>query len=138
MLTILGILLYAYQLSLSDVIGMQLKPLFQSYKLSTNPLNVAHECSLDEVQPNQVNTLLNQDGAQFSLFHNIWLIHSKNESRTVQEYFLKNYLRIGLNAQIFFIKSFSNASNEITQIIGKGTTEINYNVSTYTHFQDSL
>ena len=91
-------------------------------------IHIVNGCPLDEVHPDQVSYLLNQVGAQHSLIHNIWLIHSKNESKQIQDYFSKNELRIGLNAQIFFIKTFAYATQEITQIIGKGTTEISSNV----------
>ena len=86
---------------------------------------------LDEVNPDHVSHLLNQVGAQHSLLRNIWLIHSKNESSKIKDYFARNKLRIGLNAQIFFIKTFAGFSQEITQIIGKGTTEISSKVRIY-------
>ena len=84
---------------------------------------------LDEVQPDQVGTLLNhaQSGIQLSLSTNIWLIHSKNQSRQGIEFFAKNELRIGLNAQIFVIKSYPS-HDDVYQILGTGTTIVEQNV----------
>ena len=83
---------------------------------------------LDEVQPDQLINLLNQEGIQKSLFNNIWLIHFKNQYRQIKEFFSGNNLKIGLNANIFTIKSF-NSYQEVTQILGTGTINVEYKVS---------
>ena len=84
---------------------------------------------LDEVQPDQVGRLLNhaQRGIQLSLSTNIWLIHSKNQSKQSIEFFAGNELRIGLNAQIFVIKSYPS-HDDVYQILGTGTTIVEQNV----------
>ena len=84
---------------------------------------------LDEVQPNQFKGLLNQEGIQKSIFRNIWLIHIKNQNQQYKDFFVGNNLRIGLNAQIFIIRSFHN-HDDIYQILGAGTTKVELKVST--------
>ena len=84
---------------------------------------------LDEVQPNRFTDLLNQEGIQKSIFRNIWVIHIKNQNRQNKDFFVDNKLRIGLNAQIFIIRSFHN-HDDIYQILGAGTSKIELKVST--------
>ena len=83
---------------------------------------------LDEIDPNQFNNLLNQEGIQSNLLNNFWLIHSSNESREAKDYFHKNKLKIGLNAQIVFVKKWANEYQDVIQILGTGTSQVSYKV----------
>ena len=85
---------------------------------------------LDEVQPYQVHNLFNQEGIQINLFTNIWLIHSKSQSTEIKEYFSRNELRIGLNAQIFFIHSYFH-HDYLYQFLGTGTKNVEQKVSDF-------
>ena len=85
---------------------------------------------LDEVQPYQVHNLLNQQGIQISLLTNIWLIHSKSQSRQIKEFFSGNELRIGLNAQIFYIESYFH-HDDLYQFLGTGTKNVEQKVSDF-------
>ena len=77
---------------------------------------------INEPNPNHLSCLLNQKDAQRSLSSNIWLIITRNDSMNLLEYFHKNGLRIGLNAQIFFAKG-SGTNVSLHQAYGIGTTK---------------
>ena len=83
---------------------------------------------LDEAEPYQVHNLFNQEGIQLSLLTNIWLFHSKSQSRQIKEFFHRNELRIGLNAQIFFIESYFH-HDDLYQFLGTGTKIVEQKVS---------
>ena len=103
--------------------------LFSKWGCNTIPKIDNSLIILDDVQPGHVRRLLNpdQDGIQISLSSNIWLIHSKNQSLQIKEFFIQNELRIGLNAQIFIIRSlFSH--DDIVQVLGTGTTKVEHKV----------
>ena len=85
----------------------------------------------NEIEPSKIGNLLNKEGAQKSLFNNVWLIHSKNVSIRIEDYFPNNRFKIGINAQAYFVIS-SNRNREehmLTQILGLGSAEIFYKVS---------
>ena len=83
---------------------------------------------LDEVQPDKVINMLNQEGIQKNLLNNIWIIHFKNQYRQIKDFFVGNNLKIGSNANIFAIES-SKSYHEVTQILGTGTINVEYKVS---------
>ena len=83
---------------------------------------------LDEMDPNQFKILLNQEGIQSNLINNFWLIHSSNESMEAKDYFHNNKLKIGLNAQIVFVKKWANEYQDAIQILGTGTSQVLYKV----------
>ena len=78
---------------------------------------------LDDVEPDYMKKLLKQDGIQKSLFSNIWVIHSTKQENCIHEYFSQTNVRIGFNANIFFVTSYSGKHN-VTQIIGTGTFSV--------------
>ena len=81
---------------------------------------------LDEVGQKVFQKILEKEGMQRSLSSNIWLIHSKKSS--VSDYFSNIRFRFGLNVLIFFISTTSNNSMFVTQIIGKGVSQVSYKV----------
>ena len=103
--------------------------LFSKWDCNTIPNIDNSLIILDEVQPGHIRRLFNpdQDGIQISLSSNIWLIHLKNQSMQIKEFFIQNELRIGLNAQIFIIESLIS-HDDIVQVLGTGSTKVEYKV----------
>ena len=83
---------------------------------------------LNEIDPSKLTSMFDQRGIQEKLEENVWIIHSRNGSKKANEYFEENSFRLGLNAQIFFIKSGEDLNSEVTQIIGQGTKNIGFEV----------
>ena len=75
---------------------------------------------LNDPEPDLVANLLNQDGAQKSLTSNTWIIHSRRETNELLDYFQKNKLRLGINANIFIAKE-SGEDVLLYQALGLGT-----------------
>ena len=81
---------------------------------------------LEDIEPDYMKNLLKQDGIQKSLHINVWIIRStKKKSYTIQEYFSQTEVRLGLNANIFFVTSHLGIYN-VTQILGTGTFLVKY------------
>ena len=79
---------------------------------------------LNKISPEDLKGIFSKDDIQQSLRTNVWLIYVDRKST---RYFNQNILKIGINAQIFFVESFGG--NEfITQVIGKGVHEVEYKV----------
>ena len=83
---------------------------------------------MNEIDSSKIKSMFDQRGIQEKLEENVWIIHSRNGSKQAKEYFEENSFRLGLNAQIFFIKSGEDINLEVTQIIGKGTKNIGFEV----------
>ena len=80
---------------------------------------------LDDIEPDLMKNLLKQDGIQSSLFNNIWIIHFTKQKSYSQEYFSQTNMRVGLNANIFFVTSYLGRHN-VTQVLGTGTFSVKY------------
>ena len=80
---------------------------------------------LDDIEPVYMKNLLQQDGIQKSLFNNIWIIYSTKQESYIHEYFSQTMVRIGLNANIFFVTSYLDKHN-VTQVLGTGTFSVKY------------
>ena len=89
-----------------------------------NALFVFLEPSFDDMK-----NLLNQKGAQKSLYTNTWLIHVERSIHNVSRYFQKSNLRIGLNGKLFFATNHVLQDEpKLIQIIGTGLKMSQYEV----------
>ena len=89
-----------------------------------NALFVFLEPTFDDIE-----NLLNQKGAQNSLYTNTWLIHVERSIYNVSRYFQNSNLRIGLNAKLFFATNHVLQDEpELIQIIGTGLKMSQYEV----------
>ena len=71
--------------------------------------------------------LLNQYGIQKCLSTNTWLVFVDENIAVLDDYFAASKLKIGLNANLFFIKL--NISDEmVTQVLGTGSKNLIYQV----------
>ena len=79
---------------------------------------------LKDIKPQDLHRIFALHHIQNSLSSNIWIIMLGETMTDVSEYFDQNYLKIGLNAQIFVIQS-----SNVIQIIGTATYRVEYKVS---------
>ena len=75
---------------------------------------------LNDPQPTVLANLLNQKGSQRTLKSSTWLIHTKDETKEIKDYFIANGLKIGLNANIFMVKGMGE-NMSLYQGLGDGT-----------------
>ena len=83
---------------------------------------------------------LDKPGVQRSLSMNVWIIYSEKPTDAIVEYFSQIRLRIGINANIFFICN-SDQGYKLVQVIGTATSKVetivwalNYAVKTSTNY----
>ena len=80
---------------------------------------------LEDTEPLYMINLMKQDGIQKSLSNNIWIIHSTKKLNCIHEFFSQSMVRVGLNANIFFVTSYLGIHN-VTQVLGTGTFSVKY------------
>ena len=78
---------------------------------------------LKDIKPQDLHRIFALHHIQNSLSSNIWIIMLGETRTDVSEFFNQNYLKIGLNAQIFVIQS-----SNVIQIIGTATYRVEYKV----------
>ena len=66
---------------------------------------------------------LDKPGVQRSLSMNVWIIYSEKPTDAIVEYFSQIRLRIGINANIFFICN-SDQGYKLVQVIGTATSKV--------------
>ena len=79
---------------------------------------------LKDIKSQDLHRIFALHHIQNSLSSNIWIIMLGETRTDVSEFFNQNYLKIGLNAQIFVIQS-----SNVIQIIGTATYRVEYKVS---------
>ena len=80
---------------------------------------------LNKISPTDLKGILSKEDIQQSFRTNVWLIYI--DRKNTSQYFNQNILKIGINAQIFFVESLGG-NDLVTQVIGKGIHEIEYKV----------
>ena len=79
---------------------------------------------LNRIEPKHMRSILKQKHIQHQLASNTWMIIPTNRSEnTISKYFDQDYLRLGLNINMFFI-----ARDKVVQILGKGSYEVDFKV----------
>ena len=76
---------------------------------------------LNEIEPFQWHAILQKQDIQLSLSSNHWIIYTLDFETIIDSYFNQEYLRIGIDAKITFVKHSYLGLESITQITGKGT-----------------
>ena len=89
---------------------------------------------LNDPQPTVLANLLNQKGSQRTLKSNTWLIHTKDETKQLKDYFIANSLKIGLNANIFMVKGMRE-NISLYQGLGDGTIRPQSKVTDQEYFK---
>ena len=89
---------------------------------------------LNDPEPTVIANLLNQKGSQRTLKSNTWLIHTKDETKEIKDYFITNGLKIGLNANIFMVKGMGE-NMSLYQGFGDGTMRPQTKVSNQGYFK---
>ena len=87
-----------------------------------------------EPEVHEISLILKQPGVQKSLSSNVWLMFSSHSMiHSIPNYFKNSVLAVGLNANIFFVRSIeaSGFAVEITQMLGTGTKKGLFKVCKY-------
>ena len=74
---------------------------------------------LNNVKPNIFNKIMKLQGIQNSLSSNIWIVRVPSSVQDLDAYFTESKLKLGLNVQLFFVKSVAE-QNSVVQALGLG------------------
>ena len=80
---------------------------------------------MNEINEEQFNDVLMKENIQKSLRTNTWLIYTSDSEKEAQNYFKRNSLKIGINAQIIFVK-YASDIHSVTQILGTATLNLKF------------
>ena len=82
---------------------------------------------LNEIKEEQISNVLTKENIQKSLRTNTWLIYTSDSKKEAKSYFKQNRLKIGINAQMFFVKHVNDIYS-VTQILGTATLDLKFKV----------
>ena len=71
----------------------------------------------------EFRSALDKPGVQRSLSLNVWIVYLEKLMDSIEEYFSEIRLRIGINANIFFIYVFDQGY-KLVQVIGTATSKV--------------
>ena len=75
---------------------------------------------LNQALPEDVTTIFKKEGIQLSWMVNIWFILTSDLAPQPSEFIKLSPVKVGLNAKIFIMDSFTN----VGQVIGKATFDV--------------
>ena len=90
---------------------------------------------LNDISEQQLSNVLTKENIQKSLRSNTWLIYTSDSKKDPRSYFSQNRLKIGINAQIFFVKHV-NGFYSATQILGTATLDLKFKEMNYLNLLD--
>ena len=82
---------------------------------------------LNNISPNELQKVFSKSHIQNSITYNIWVIYISHSSKDTYSLFDGIKLKIGINAQIFIVKS-SGSTKEVIQVIGTGLNQVEFKV----------
>ena len=82
---------------------------------------------LNNVQPEVFKKILKLQGIQKSLSSNLWIVKVPNAVQDFTEYFTESKLKLGLNVQLFFVKSVAKQYS-VVQALGLGNFQPRFEV----------
>ena len=82
---------------------------------------------LNNVKPKVFKAILKLQGIQKSLSSNLWIVKVPSTVQDLTEYFTESKLKLGLNVQLFFVKSVAEL-NSVVQALGLGDFQPKFEV----------